>query len=217
MQYLQWLLLVILWGAQTVESCPDVCKCSKMPDVEKSEVNCHKKGLQDFPSDLPPDAWILKLGEYFSSIHPKAFSGAKQLMLLNLNRLHVQCSHCNNLIRKVFLLPRLKDLLNLRFLMLGQNQIGTLKAEMFAGLRNLSDLDLPLNALTSLPSNAFKPLIALKVLDLSLNRIERISPKAFTGLRQLMFLNLDNNRSQEHTPFYVNVPHLHLAITKLTS
>uniref|UniRef100_A0A3B4X4P6 LRRNT domain-containing protein n=1 Tax=Seriola lalandi dorsalis TaxID=1841481 RepID=A0A3B4X4P6_SERLL len=73
MQYLQWLLLVILWRAQTVESCPDVCKCSKMPDVEKSEVNCHKKGLQDFPSDLPPDAWILKLGEYFSvnKINPK--------------------------------------------------------------------------------------------------------------------------------------------------
>ncbi len=79
--------------------------------------------------------------------------------------------------------------------MLGQNQIGILKPEMFAGMRNLSDLDLPLNALTMLPSNAFKPLIALKVLDLSLNRIQKISPKAFTGLRQLMFLNLDNNRS----------------------
>lgn len=79
--------------------------------------------------------------------------------------------------------------------MLGQNQIGILKPEMFAGMRNLSDLDLPLNALTMLPSNAFKPLIALKVLDLSQNRIQKISPKAFTGLRQLMFLNLDNNRS----------------------
>ena len=79
--------------------------------------------------------------------------------------------------------------------MLGQNQIGTIKADMFAGMRNLSDLDLPLNALTMLPSNAFKPLIVLKVLDLSLNRIQKISPKAFNGLRQLMFLNLDNNRS----------------------
>lgn len=91
----------------------------------------------------------------------------------------------------------LQDLLNLRFLMLGHNQIGSLKPQMFAGMRNLSDLDLPLNALTTLPSNAFKPLIALKVLDLSLNRIQKISPKAFIGLRQLMFLNLDNNRSSK--------------------
>uniref|UniRef100_A0A672FT19 LRRCT domain-containing protein n=1 Tax=Salarias fasciatus TaxID=181472 RepID=A0A672FT19_SALFA len=73
--------------------------------------------------------------------------------------------------------PCLQELLNLRFLMLGQNQIGTLRPEMFSGMRNLSDLDLPLNALTLLPSDAFKPLIALKVLDLSLNRIQKISPK----------------------------------------
>lgn len=81
--------------------------------------------------------------------------------------------------------------------MLGQNEIGLIKAEMFVGMRNLSELDLPHNALTVVPSNAFKPLIALKVLDLSLNRIQRLSPKAFTGLTQLLFLNLDNNRSHE--------------------
>lgn len=89
----------------------------------------------------------------------------------------------------------MQDLLNLRFLMLGQNEIGALTPGMFMGLRNLSELDLPLNALTNLQANAFKPLIALKVLDLSLNRIQRVAPKAFTGLRQLLFLNLDNNRS----------------------
>lgn len=143
------------------------------------------------------------------SIHPQAFSGAKQLMLLNLygNHIaslpprgfqvkslgrHVLQPYCNK--QNIVILSQ--DLLSLRFLMLGQNQIGILKPEMFAGMRNLSDLDLPLNALTMLPSNAFKPLIALKVLDLSLNRIQRMSPKTFTGLRQLLFLNLDNNRSQ---------------------
>uniref|UniRef100_A0A3Q2UCP0 Si:dkey-1j5.4 n=1 Tax=Fundulus heteroclitus TaxID=8078 RepID=A0A3Q2UCP0_FUNHE len=240
------LVLVSLSMVQAVASCPDVCKCSQKPGPEKSEVNCHKKGLRAFPSHLPPDAWILKLGKcllsnhtilldiskmYLSlsdievfwtktfsilfqkgengiteikanslrsvpmiesinlernaikSIHPKAFAGAKRLMLLNLYGNHIT------------VLPSrgFQDLLNLRFLMLGQNQIGILKAEIFAGMRNLSDLDLSLNALTVLPSNAFKPLIALKVLDLSLNRIQRISPKAFTGLRQLLFLNLDNN------------------------
>lgn len=209
MQHLAWLMLVGLWMVQAAEVCPDVCKCSRKSGPEKSEVNCHKRGLRVFPSKLPPDAWILKLGENgitdlkanalrsipkiesinlernaIKSIHPQAFSsGAKQLMLLNLYGNHIAS-----------LTPRgFQDLLNLRFLMLGHNQIGILKPQMFAGMRNLSDLDLPLNALTTLPSNAFKPLIALKVLDLSLNRIQRISPKAFIGLRQLLFLNLDNN------------------------
>ncbi|KAM4522519.1 uncharacterized protein PAE49_002183 [Odontesthes bonariensis] len=193
---------------RTVESCPDVCKCSRKSGPEKSEVNCHKKGLRAFPSNIPSDVWILKLGENgitdlkanilrsvpkiesinlernaIKSIHPQAFSGAKHLMLLNLYG-----NHITDLPSRGFL-----GLLNLRFLMLGQNQIGIVKPEMFAGMRNLSDLDLPLNALTTLPSNAFRPLIALKVLDLSLNRIQRISPKAFTGLGQLLFLNLDNN------------------------
>uniref|UniRef100_A0A3B5KTP6 Si:dkey-1j5.4 n=1 Tax=Xiphophorus couchianus TaxID=32473 RepID=A0A3B5KTP6_9TELE len=209
-----------------VVSCPDVCKCSRKSNPEKSEVNCHKKGLRSLPSNLPPDAWILKLSapriesinlerNAIKSIHPKAFSGVKQLMLLNLYGNHItvlpprgfqvrwkrkgQCVPpfyaviLPKLCFHFYFLPPRQDLLNLRFLMLGQNQIGILKSEMFAGMRNLSDLDLPLNALTVLPSNAFKPLIALKVLDLSLNRIQRISPKAFTGLRQLLFLNLDNN------------------------
>ncbi|MED6233487.1 hypothetical protein ATANTOWER_012455 [Ataeniobius toweri] len=204
------LMLVILSMVQAVANCPGVCKCSRKSGPEKSEVNCHKKGLRTLPSNLPSDAWILKLGENgitelkanslksvpkiesinlerntIKSIHPKAFFGAKQLMLLNLYGNYI-----------TVLPPRgFQDLLNLRFLMLGQNQIGILKPEMFAGMRNLSDLDLPYNALTALPSNVFKPLIALKVLDLSLNCIQRISPKAFTGLRQLLFLNLDNNRS----------------------
>ncbi|XP_028253749.1 trace amine-associated receptor 1-like [Parambassis ranga] len=211
MQQIAWFMLAMLWIVQCVLGCPDTCKCSRKSGPEKSEVNCHKKGLRAFPSQLPSDAWIIKLGENgitdlkanmlrsipriesinlernaIKSIHPQAFSGAKQLMLLNLYGNHI-----------VSLPPRgFQDLLNLRFLMLGRNQIGILKPEMFAGMRNLSDLDLPLNALTMLPSNAFKPLIALKVLDLSLNRIQRISPKAFTGLRQLLFLNLGNNRSQ---------------------
>ncbi len=62
MQHLAWLVLVILWMVQAVEGCPDVCKCSRKSGPEKSEVNCHKKGLRAFPSKLPPDAWILKLG-----------------------------------------------------------------------------------------------------------------------------------------------------------
>ncbi|RVE55917.1 hypothetical protein OJAV_G00230800 [Oryzias javanicus] len=208
MQLLAWFGLVLLCVLQSTGACPSICKCSKKSNPEKSEVNCHKRGLRSLPSDLPTDVWILKLGENgitdlkanllrsvptieslilekntIKSVHPKTFSGAKHLTLLNLLG-----NQITKLPPKVF-----KDLLNLRFLMLGQNEIGLIKAEMFVGMRNLSELDLPHNALTVVPSNAFKPLIALKVLDLSLNRIQRLSPKAFTGLTQLLFLNLDNN------------------------
>lgn len=64
MQHLMWLMLVILLMVQSVEGCPDVCKCYRKSSPDKSEVNCHKRGLRAFPSELPPDAWILKLGEH---------------------------------------------------------------------------------------------------------------------------------------------------------
>ncbi len=64
MQHLVGLMLVILWMVQSVEGCPDVCKCTRKSGSEKTEVNCHKRGLRAFPSKLPLDAWILKLGEH---------------------------------------------------------------------------------------------------------------------------------------------------------
>uniref|UniRef100_A0A7N6B3D5 LRRNT domain-containing protein n=1 Tax=Anabas testudineus TaxID=64144 RepID=A0A7N6B3D5_ANATE len=66
MQFPLCLMLVILWGAQTLEGCPDFCECSRKSGPEKSEVNCHKKGLRAFPSNLPPDAWVLHLGGYLA-------------------------------------------------------------------------------------------------------------------------------------------------------
>uniref|UniRef100_A0A3B3HHM6 LRRNT domain-containing protein n=1 Tax=Oryzias latipes TaxID=8090 RepID=A0A3B3HHM6_ORYLA len=62
MESLAWLGLVLLCVLQSAEACPSVCKCSKKSNPEKSEVNCHKRGLRTLPSNLPADAWILKLG-----------------------------------------------------------------------------------------------------------------------------------------------------------
>jgi hypothetical protein len=50
-------------AAPVVEgACPEACRCSRKTSQERSEVNCHKKGLRSFPVELPPDAWVLKLG-----------------------------------------------------------------------------------------------------------------------------------------------------------
>lgn len=62
MWYPKWLMVITLWMAQAAYGCPDVCKCSITSGSMKTEVNCHKKGLHVFPTDLPSNAWILKLG-----------------------------------------------------------------------------------------------------------------------------------------------------------
>lgn len=62
--YLRWLMLITLWMLPAALSCPVACKCSIKSGSIKTEVNCQKRGLPVFPSNLPTDAWILKLGEY---------------------------------------------------------------------------------------------------------------------------------------------------------
>lgn len=62
MQHSVVLMLVVLWVAQTVQTCPDVCKCSQKAELEKLEVDCHRKALQHFPAGVPHGASVLNLG-----------------------------------------------------------------------------------------------------------------------------------------------------------
>lgn len=66
MAFSVWLaeVVVVVWVAQAVEGCPHICKCTRKSSPEKSEVHCHKRGLDTFPSNLPPDAWVLHLSTY---------------------------------------------------------------------------------------------------------------------------------------------------------
>lgn len=63
MRYQRWLMVITLWTVPAAFCCPDICKCSIKSASVKAEVDCHKRGLHVFPSNLPSDAWILKLGE----------------------------------------------------------------------------------------------------------------------------------------------------------
>lgn len=63
MRYQKWLMVITLWTVPAAFCCPDICKCSIKSASVKAEVDCHKRGLRVFPSNLPSDAWILKLGE----------------------------------------------------------------------------------------------------------------------------------------------------------
>ncbi|XP_032876486.1 slit homolog 2 protein-like isoform X2 [Amblyraja radiata] len=206
------LLLATLCVRQAVAGqCPRECICGQKQPVNHTEVDCYKRGLRSMPRELPGDAWVVRMGQNFlqtlparvlqgmphtesinfehntiTTIHPRAFSGAGQLILVNL--------HGNQLSR----LPRriFQGLSRLRFLMLGQNRFTFLRPEMFAGLHNLTDLDMSLNDITSLPPNIFQALSDLRILDLAFNKIQKISGNAFTGLGLLYSLNLDHNRIQ---------------------
>ncbi|XP_054618698.1 immunoglobulin superfamily containing leucine-rich repeat protein-like [Dunckerocampus dactyliophorus] len=116
MKHFTYLMLAMVWMTQAgAEVCPDACKCSKKSGQDKTEVNCHKRGLRSFPSRLPSDAWVLKLGENgitdlqanilgavpriesvilehnaIKSIHRQALSSAKTLTLLNLYGNHIK-------------------------------------------------------------------------------------------------------------------------------
>lgn len=83
MEHLAWLILAMLWMVQAIDSCPDVCKCSRKSGPEKSDVNCHKRGLRAFPSKLPSDAWIVKLGKHFNQILSKILLTFKECINLS--------------------------------------------------------------------------------------------------------------------------------------
>lgn len=94
MQHLVW----GLWMVLAVEGCPNVCKCSRKSNPEKLEVNCHKRGLRAFPSNLPADAWILKLGEHmnnmFNLIAPNnALKFPRYLLSVNIYLEHLTAVH----------------------------------------------------------------------------------------------------------------------------
>lgn len=67
MKLVAGLAVLWLWVAEAVENCPSVCKCSQKLSTEKTEVNCQKRGLENIPSLLPLDSWILKMGEQRNS------------------------------------------------------------------------------------------------------------------------------------------------------
>nr|XP_032819579.1 protein slit-like [Petromyzon marinus] len=193
-------------------SCPAACNCTMSTFHAGSDVDCRARDLATVPGDLPPDAWLLKMGynkvqklsaEMFekipgvesinlenngiSSFHLKTFSGTKKLQMLNLYG-----NSLSQIPPKAF-----QNLYRLKFLLLGKNQITSLSSDTFHGLKDLSDLDMPLNNLAELQGFLFKHVPSLKILDLGFNKIHTISPQAFVGLHTLDFLNLDGNRLKE--------------------
>nr|AGJ51118.1 variable lymphocyte receptor C [Petromyzon marinus] len=88
-------------------------------------------------------------------------------------------------------IPTSTDKLELQF-----NQLASIDAKAFHGLRHLTFLSLDNNKLQSLPAGVFDGLSELDRLSLQLNQLKSLPPRVFDSLTQLTLLNLDNNQLQ---------------------
>uniref|UniRef100_A0A672G9S5 LRRNT domain-containing protein n=1 Tax=Salarias fasciatus TaxID=181472 RepID=A0A672G9S5_SALFA len=140
------LMLALLWTVQTMDACPDSCKCSRKSGPEKSEVNCHKKGLRVFPSQLPSDAWIIQLGD-LKTLPAGVFRPLRSLEMLVLdnNFLSTLTASALEALRRA-----------LQELYVRNNQLELLPADVFSNMPRLSQLALSGNRLKTLDGTVLK-------------------------------------------------------------
>uniref|UniRef100_T1GVK5 Uncharacterized protein n=1 Tax=Megaselia scalaris TaxID=36166 RepID=T1GVK5_MEGSC len=121
-----------------------------------------------------------------TDIHESAFRNCSSLQDLNLNG------------NKLKGIPNaLKDMMMLRTVDLGENQISSFNPDKswFNGLNNLYGLRLIENTLEHIPKNAFKYLPSLQILNLAKNRIRSVEPGAFVSANpgNIQAIRLDGN------------------------
>ena len=81
-------------------------------------------------------------------------------------------------------------------LILANNQLQTLPANIFNSLQSLQYLYLDSNQLQTLPDNVFRDLNNLETISLNNNQLQTLPANTFNGLRSLKYLYLNNNQLQ---------------------
>lgn len=120
-----------------------------------------------------------------SEISWDAFANSPNINKLNLNDNQLSAT----------LDPRIfQSLLNLRELVLKDNQIVNFAIDGFKNLQKLEFLDLDWNRMRNLETLTFKPLTALKTLSLTENDIENVEKDFFSALPKLENFKLKKNR-----------------------
>uniref|UniRef100_A0A672JXD2 Leucine rich repeat and fibronectin type III domain containing 1 n=1 Tax=Sinocyclocheilus grahami TaxID=75366 RepID=A0A672JXD2_SINGR len=126
-----------------------------------------------------------------SQIAPHAFLGLKSLRALHMdgNRLTVINS------------DQLQGLINLRHLILGNNQVHHIELSSFDEfVSTIEDLDLSYNNLRTLPWEAIARMTNINTLTLDHNLIDHIGAGTFTLLTKLVRLDMTSNRLQTLPP-----------------
>ncbi|XP_018013927.1 leucine-rich repeat neuronal protein 2 [Hyalella azteca] len=217
-------------------SCPQPCICglrrSNYFQRDMKTLDCSFSGLTDFPplpsSDVEVmnakgntianvDRSIAKLTQLkeldLSGNQIKSIGRGKMFRnLTNLIYFNVGKNEISTIFHDTFLGPinikqlvlsnnninyiedeAFTDLKKLEILDLEQNLLGSLYEEWFTGLSKLLSLNLAHNRVHNVPASVFRPLQNLRSLFLAGNRISSIDPRAFSGLTKLQELTLNDN------------------------
>ena len=107
-----------------------------------------------------------------------------------LEKINLRFNKISSVDAKSFLADELMDL---RKLLLGFNNVGDIPAFAFQGLRKLEYLELNDNKITKIQARAFLHLNELRVLNLAGNKLSDLKDEAFQNLPQLQILDLSHN------------------------
>uniref|UniRef100_A0A3P9PUB5 Uncharacterized protein n=1 Tax=Poecilia reticulata TaxID=8081 RepID=A0A3P9PUB5_POERE len=137
------------------------CFCLDSPSAGVS-VDCANRDLVSVPDDIPKEAVSIELRG--NSIHKitEDFRGMTRLRYLGLRKSGITSvdDGCFN------------DLVSLETLVMRNNDLSALTANMFQGLSNLTTLDLSSSGIYFIHRSAFRFLTSLKVLNLDYNALK---------------------------------------------
>jgi len=100
-------------------------------------------------------------------------------------------------------------------LSLADNQLHTVRADLFAHMTQLTDLNLsnnPLAPITTEMSRAISGIVTLQSLSLRSSGLEHLPDDLFSGLHQLLYIDLSGNRFKQVDPSLKLVPSLETLI-----
>lgn len=102
----------------------------------------------------------------------------------------------------------LKNILNLKTLDLGTNQIGEIQANSFPPMAQLFGLRLTENNITKVAKGVFDQLGELQIINLSNNKIQKIEPGTFDGNLKVVAIRIDGNYLAEVGGLFSKLPNL---------
>ncbi|XP_068128877.1 keratocan isoform X2 [Hyperolius riggenbachi] len=163
------------------EDCPMECFC---PPSFPRALYCENKGLKEVPP-IPSRIWYLYLhNNAIEKLNEKSFLNATQIRWINLNRNKLT----NEKIEKNFF----KNMKNLLYLFLEDNELGAIPAPLPSSLEQVR---LARNKISKIPEGVFSNLENLTLLDLHHNKLTdgSFQADAFRGLKNLIQLNVAKN------------------------
>ncbi|XKL67476.1 hypothetical protein PGB90_002967 [Kerria lacca] len=102
----------------------------------------------------------------------------------------------------------LKNILNLKTLDLGTNQINEILSDSFPAMNHLVGLKLTENNITKVSKGVFDQLSELQIINLSNNKIQKIEPGTFDGNLKVVAIRIDGNYLTEVGTLFSKLPNL---------